>query len=99
MAALSYDSAAILKHFADRVHISYPLLSDPDSKVIQAFGILNDSVPVGNAFHGIPYPGTYLIGRDGYIADVFPESIEPADTRVKTAIARALSQNISERSG
>jgi glutathione peroxidase len=41
----------------------------------------------------------YLIGRDGYIADIFPESIEPADTRVKTAIARALSQNISERSG
>ena len=33
----------------------------------------------------------YLIGRDGYIADVFPESVEPADTRVKTAIARALS--------
>src|SRR4051812_36563550 len=32
----------------------------------------------------------YLIGRDGYIADVFPESVEPADTRIKTAIARAL---------
>jgi glutathione peroxidase len=32
----------------------------------------------------------YLIGRDGYIADVFPETVEPLDTRVKTAIARAL---------
>ena len=32
----------------------------------------------------------YLVGRDGYIADVFPESVEPTDTRVKTAIARAL---------
>jgi glutathione peroxidase len=32
----------------------------------------------------------YLIGRDGYIAEVFPETVEPADTRVKTAIARAL---------
>ena len=41
----------------------------------------------------------YLIGRDGYIADVFPETVEPADTRIKTAIARALSQNVSERSG
>jgi glutathione peroxidase len=27
----------------------------------------------------------YLIGRDGYIADVFPETVEPSDTRVKTA--------------
>jgi glutathione peroxidase len=32
----------------------------------------------------------YLIGRDGYIADVFPESVEPLDTRIKTAVARAL---------
>ncbi|MDA9431030.1 glutathione peroxidase [Bradyrhizobium sp. CCBAU 51627] len=32
----------------------------------------------------------YLIGRDGYIADVFPSAVEPADTRIKTAIARAL---------
>jgi glutathione peroxidase len=32
----------------------------------------------------------YLIGRDGYIADVFAESVEPSDTRIKTAIARSL---------
>lgn len=32
----------------------------------------------------------YLIGRDGHIADVFPERIEPTDTRVITAIARQL---------
>jgi glutathione peroxidase len=33
----------------------------------------------------------YLIGRDGYITEVFAETVEPTDTRVKTAIARALS--------
>jgi len=32
----------------------------------------------------------YLIGREGYISDVFAESVEPTDTRIKTAIARAL---------
>lgn len=32
----------------------------------------------------------YLLGRDGYIADVFPSAVEPTDTRVKTAIGRAL---------
>ncbi|MDH6262524.1 glutathione peroxidase [Bradyrhizobium sp. BR13661] len=32
----------------------------------------------------------YLVGRDGYIAEVFPSAVEPADTRIKTAIARAL---------
>jgi glutathione peroxidase len=32
----------------------------------------------------------YLIGRDGYVVEVFPSAIEPTDTRIKTAIARAL---------
>jgi glutathione peroxidase len=32
----------------------------------------------------------YLIGRDGYIADVFASAVEPTDTRIKTAIARTL---------
>jgi glutathione peroxidase len=35
----------------------------------------------------------YLIGRDGYIAEVFPSAIEPSDTRIKTAIARALADS------
>jgi glutathione peroxidase len=35
----------------------------------------------------------YLIGRDGYIAEAFPETVEPFDTRVKTAIARALADS------
>src|SRR3979490_647712 len=35
----------------------------------------------------------YLVGRDGYIAEVFPSTVEPSDTRVKTAIARALADS------
>ena len=35
----------------------------------------------------------YLIGRDGYLAEVFPEGVDPLDTRVKTAIARALADS------
>jgi glutathione peroxidase len=35
----------------------------------------------------------YLIGRDGYIADVFASTVEPADTRIKTAIAKTLADS------
>jgi glutathione peroxidase len=35
----------------------------------------------------------YLIGRDGYIAGVFPSAVDPTDTRVKTAVARALADS------
>ena len=34
----------------------------------------------------------YLVGRDGYIAEAFPSTIEPSDTRVLTAIGRALAE-------
>jgi glutathione peroxidase len=34
----------------------------------------------------------YLVGRDGYLAEAFPETVEPSDTRVKTAIGRALAE-------
>jgi len=32
----------------------------------------------------------YLIGPDGYLAEAFPESVAPTDTRLKTAVARTL---------
>lgn len=35
----------------------------------------------------------YLIGRDGYIVEVFPSAVDPADTRIKTAIAKALADS------
>ena len=45
VAAISYDSEAVLKDFADRRGITFPLLSDDDSAVITEFGILNTVAP------------------------------------------------------
>jgi len=39
--AISYDSEEVLANFAQRRGITFPLLSDDDSSVITAFGILN----------------------------------------------------------
>ncbi len=72
VAAVSYDSVAILKSFADRKHLAYPLLADPESKTIRAFGILNDTVPKG-PFYGIPYPGTFVIDEKGFVTRKFFE--------------------------
>lgn len=52
---ISYDSVAKLKSFADRKHISYLLFSDPDSKIIRTFGILNETVSAYSMAYGIPY--------------------------------------------
>ncbi len=37
IAAVSYDSVAILADFAKRKRITFPLLSDPQSRIIQSF--------------------------------------------------------------
>lgn len=68
MAALSYDSPALLADFARRRSITYPLLADVDSRVIRAFDILNENFPKGHAWYGVPFPGTFIIDETGKVA-------------------------------
>ena len=72
VAAVSYDSPAILESFAKRSSITYPLLSDPSSSVIDRFGIRNREATGMQA--GIPYPGFYLIDPHGIISKRFFET-------------------------
>ena len=67
MAAVSYDSAELLRTFAERKGLHYPLLGDAESKMIRAFGILNENFPAGHAWYGVPYPGTYIIDERGVV--------------------------------
>ena len=70
--AISYDSTAILKRFAVKSAITYPLLADAGSKTIDAFGIRNKEAP--DRWNGIPYPGTFIVGTNGVIrAKIFLE--------------------------
>lgn len=70
VAAISYDSRAVLHEFAARRGITFPLLSDHDSKVIRAFGVADRkyhegsevfvdsaSVPV----NGIAYSAVFVL--------------------------------------
>ncbi len=66
LVAISYDTVGTLKNFAERKKVGYPLLSDPDSKIIRAFGILNEQAPKG-LFFGIPLPGTFLVDAEGVV--------------------------------
>ncbi|QDU21026.1 Putative peroxiredoxin [Urbifossiella limnaea] len=68
---VSYDAVAVLKGFADKQKITFPLLSDPDSKTIAAYALRNKET-AGKKFgkadlDGVPYPGTILVGTDGVV--------------------------------
>mgnify|MGYP000882672267 CR=1 FL=1 len=72
---ITYDEPDALASFADEYGITYPLLSDPDSIVIERFGILNTLVdPDDHPWYGIPFPGSYVLDSDGVIVAKFFEA-------------------------
>ena len=75
LVGISYDSVAVLKRFSDRRGIKFPLLSDPQSKTIDAYGIRNKEAE-GRAA-GVPYPGTFILDGQGVIrAKLFHEGFK-----------------------
>lgn len=75
----------VLKTFADKSGISFPLLSDEGSTTIDAFGIRNtqmDGKKFGpNDLTGVPHPGTYLVDNKGVVkAKLFLEKYEERHT-------------------
>jgi peroxiredoxin Q/BCP len=50
------------RRFADQHHLNFPLLADPDKTVVKAYDL---DGPLGFGVRR----GTYLLGRDGRIAD------------------------------
>jgi hypothetical protein len=64
-----------LKDFQDAYGITYTLLSDPDSKVIRDYGILNTLIAEDDhPWFGIPFPGTYVTDSQGTITHKFFEN-------------------------
>ena len=72
LAAISYDSQEILKYFAERHNIEYPLLGDPDSKIIEAYGVLNEEAT--GMQRGFARPGYFFIDENGIIREKFFEA-------------------------
>jgi hypothetical protein len=71
MAAISYDSVEILKSFADRRKIEFPMLADPDSKTIRAYEVLNSEAT--GQYKGMARPGYFFIDTEGVIREKFFE--------------------------
>lgn len=73
--SLSYDEQDALADFRDAYDITYTLLSDPESKVIRQFGILNTLIGEDDhPWFGIPFPGTYVVNNEGFISHKFFEN-------------------------
>ena len=69
---ISYDTVDILKSFADRMgEFSYSTLADPDSEIIEAFGIRNPNPEPGSRTDGMAFPGTYIVNADRIVQEKY----------------------------
>ena len=70
MVGISRDTPAAQKKFKAKYDLPFPLLSDPEGKVHQAFGAWGEKNMYGKKSMG-PLRTTVLVGPDGKVAKVF----------------------------
>jgi len=70
--AISVDPPDVSKNFAEKIasdgkgRVNFPILSDPDHKIIDAYG-LRDPAYEGQKVYGIPHPAVYVIDKQGKV--------------------------------
>ena len=67
LAGISYDKPEVLKTFIERRMLTYTLLSDPKSGVIDRYKLRDPQYPPGNFAYGVPRPIIFILDRNGVI--------------------------------
>ncbi len=63
---VSPDSQAALGRFAEREHLTFPLLSDPDKRVLAEWGAWGEKTNYGKTVTGV-IRSTLVVGPDGRV--------------------------------
>ena len=71
VAGITFDEVPALKRFSRIRKIKYTVLSDPNSEIIRAFELINESYPVGSYGYNIAHPMIVVIGPDATFARRF----------------------------
>ncbi len=71
LVGISPDSPAALARFRDKYQLSYPLLSDPEHGVLQAYGAWGEKSSYGRTSVGV-IRSTFVIGPDAVLLHVLP---------------------------
>ncbi len=75
---ISPDSTALQKKFSDKLALNFPLLSDPDHAVAEAYGVWGEKSLYGKKYHGI-IRSSFLVDEEGRILEAWYK-VSPADT-------------------
>ena len=69
---MSKDSVASHAKFGEKLGLSFPLLSDPDHAVMEAYGAWGEKVMYGKPVTGA-LRSTVVVGPDGVVEKVYPK--------------------------
>ena len=69
---VSRDDPATLRGFADEHDLPFTLLSDPDHKVAEKYGVWTEKSMYGRSYMGIQR-ATFVVGPDGKLLKAFPK--------------------------
>ena len=74
---LSYDSPEILETFTAKRHLTYTLLSDPKSEIIDRYNLRDPQYPQGSRAYGVPRPIIFVLDPHAVIkAKLYEESFK-----------------------
>ena len=106
LAAVSYDGAPVLREFASRKGISFPLLADHGSNVIRAFGVANrryakgalldinteqiTDLPGDVPVYGVAYPSVFVIDGTGKLLWRYVSETDELRLTGATILARSI---------
>jgi peroxiredoxin Q/BCP len=82
---ISPDSEKSHSSFIDKFDLPFTLLSDPEHKVCEAFGVWGPKKFRGREYEGV-YRTTFIIGPEGEIKKVF-ENVKPSEHSVEVLAA------------
>lgn len=69
---VSPDSAKSHDKFTAKFALPFPLVSDPDHKIAEAYGVWGEKVFMGRKYDGV-HRVTFLVGADGKIRALWPQ--------------------------
>lgn len=74
---VSVDSADKHSRFATKYRLPFPLLADPDRRIVEAYGVWGEKKFMGRKYMGT-YRVTFLIGENGKIKKIWP-AVKPEE--------------------
>jgi len=88
VAGLSYDNPEILQATTDKRRLTYTLLSDPKSEIIDRYNLRDPQYPPGNRAYGVPRPIIFVLDSQGVIKAKFFEESFKYRPRITTVISK-----------